>query len=121
MNIRILTATVVALTTAFSFAADDSPIKKAMQFAHKAPKGQKKICEKIADGTATDEEIKQTVELYKAAGDAKPEKGDATAFKEKWVKLLAAAQDVAAKKDGAAAAYKTAANCKACHSEHRPN
>lgn len=90
-----------------------------MQIAHKAPKGEKKICEKIVEGTASDEELKKTVEAYKAAVDCKPPKGDAAAFKEKFGKLLAAAEAAAAKKAGASADYKTAVNCKACHSEHK--
>ena len=49
----------------------------------------------------------------------KAPKGDEAAYKEKFSKLLAAIEDVAAKKEGASAAYKTAVDCKICHSEHR--
>ena len=122
MKHHILTATLLtALTAGFAFAADDDPIELAMKYAHKAPKGEKKICEKIVEGTATDDEVKKTVELYKAAAVAKPPKGDEAAYKEKFAKLLTATEEVAAKKPGANAAYKAAVNCKACHSEHKPD
>jgi hypothetical protein len=107
-----------AVTTAFA-ADDDNPIKLAMKFAHKAPKGEKKVSDRIIDGTASEEEAKKTLELYKAVGDTKPPKGDAAAFKEKMGKLVVATEDIVAKKEGAAAEYKSAANCKACHTDHR--
>jgi len=122
MKKTLLTTTLLtAFTAAFAFAADDDPIEAAMKYAHKAPKGEKKICEKIVEGTATTEELTKTLELYKAACAAKPPKGDDAAYKEKFTKLVVATQDVIAKKDGATAAYKSAVNCKACHSEHKPD
>ena len=122
MNTRLLACSVVVATLSLStaFAEEDNPLKKAMQYAHKAPEGQKKICEKIVGGTASEEEVKKTLEAYKAAADTKPPKGDAAAFKEKFGKLIAATEDVAAKKEGAAEAYKAAVNCKACHNEFKP-
>lgn len=121
MNLRTLSLVVLALgTSTIVFAADDdNPIKKAMQLVHKAPKGEKKISEKIVAGTATDDEVKATLDAYKAIGDTKPPKGDAAGFKDKMVKLIAATEDVAAHKAGAPEAYKEASNCKACHSEHK--
>jgi len=110
----------VLVAASFAFAVADNPIKKAMQYAHKAPQGEKKIGEKIVEGTATDAEVKATLDAYKAMADCKPPRGEAVAFKEKVTKLIAATSDVAEKKAGANAAYKEAANCKACHSEHKP-
>ena len=103
-----------------AFAAEDNPMKKAMSYAHKAPEGQKKIGEKICEGTATDEEASKTLSLYKAMLDCTPPRGEKAAYKEKMEKLIAATEAVVAKKDGAAAQYKEAVNCKACHSEHKP-
>ena len=122
MNTRLLASSfvVLALGVFTASAGEDTPLQKAMQYAHKAPEGQKKICEKIVAGTASDEEVKQTLEAYKAAADTKPPRGDAAVFKEKFGKLIAATEDVAAKKPGAAEAYKAAVSCKACHSEFKP-
>jgi cytochrome c556 len=120
MNRHLLTAlTVTTLAASLAFADETNPIKEAMKYAHKAPQGEKKINEKIAEGTATDDEIKKTLELYKAVGDTKPPKGDAAAFKAKWVKLVAATEEVVAKKPDGVAHYKEAVNCKACHGDHK--
>ena len=121
MKLRLLlTSTLTLATLSFAFAADDdNPIKQAMQFAHKAPKGEKKLNEKIVEGAASDADIKKALELYKAMADTKPPKGDAAAFKEKVTKLIAATEEVVAKKPDGAEHYKAAVDCKACHSEHR--
>lgn len=120
MNKSVLSSIVVALSVGISSAsAADDPIELAMKYAHKAPKGEKKICEKIVEGTASDDEVKKTLDLYKAMADAKPPKGDAAAFKTKVAKLIAATEDVAAKKANASAGYKEAVNCKACHGDHK--
>jgi hypothetical protein len=99
--------------------ADETPIQAAMKYAHKAPKGETKIGEKIAEGTASDAEIAKTLELYLAAADTKPPKGDPAAFKERWSKLVAATRLVAEKKPEGVPAYKDAVACKACHNEHK--
>ena len=121
INRHLLTAlTVTSLAASLAFAAEDTnPIKEAMKYAHKAPKGEKKICEKISEGTASDDEVKKTLDLYKAIGDTKPPKGEAAAFKEKLAKLITATEEVAAKKPDGALHYKEAANCKACHGDHK--
>jgi hypothetical protein len=111
--------TITALATSLVFAEETNAIKDAMKYAHKAPQGEKKINEKIVDGTATDAEVAKTLELYKAIGDTKPPKGDQAAFKEKMAKLIAATEEVVAKKPDGPAHYKEAVNCKACHSEHK--
>jgi cytochrome c556 len=114
----------VAFTSTFTvtsaFAAEDGPIKKAMQTVHKAPKTEKKLGEKIIEGTATDEEKQIALALYKAMADSKAPQGDDAAFKAKVAKLISATEDVVAKKPDAIAHYKEAVNCKACHSEHKP-
>lgn len=115
MMIRILA--ILALTSTAAFA--DDAIEAAMKYVHKAPKGEQKVSDRIIAGTATDEELKKTLELYKAAVDAKPPKGEQAAYKEKFTKLLLATEDVVAKKPDASAHYKEAVNCKACHSDHK--
>jgi cytochrome c556 len=51
--------------------------------------------------------------------DTKPPKGDQAAFKERVEKLVAATQEVVDKKPDAAAHYKDAVNCKACHTDFK--
>lgn len=117
---RLLLPVALILATSFAFAEEDNAIKQAMKFAHKAPKGEKKLCEKIVDGTADEADVKKTLGLYKAMLDVKPPEGDQAAYKEKTAKLIAATEEVIAKKPDAGAHYKEAANCKACHSDHKP-
>jgi len=115
-----VTLTVTLALTAFALDAKYQPIADAMKFAHKAPKGEQKISDKIIDGTVSDEDLKKTLELYKAMANTEPPKGDPAAFKEKVAKLISATEDVLAKKDGAPAAYKEAVNCKSCHTDFKP-
>ena len=90
-----------------------------MKFAHSAPKGEKKLNEKIMEGTASQADIEKALAMYKAMADTKPPKGDPDAFKVKTNKLIAATEEVVAKKPDATEHYKMAVDCKACHSEHR--
>jgi cytochrome c556 len=113
----VVTCAVVPLV--FAAQEDNNPIKEAMNFAHKAPKGEKKLNEKIADGTAAEADIKKALELYKAMADTKPPKGDPAAFKERTDKLVTATQEVLAKNPSGVAHYKTAVDCKACHTDFR--
>ena len=53
--------------------------------------------------------------------NVEPPKGDPADFKSHVEKLVAATQDVADKKPDAVAHYKEAVNCKACHTEHKPD
>ncbi len=99
------------------------PQRASIQFrpiAQKTPQGEKKICEKIVAGTATDAEVKTTLDAYKAMADSKPPRGDQEAFKEKVAKLTTATEEVAANNHGAADIYKAAVNCKACHTDFKP-
>jgi hypothetical protein len=114
-----LAVAVTVLATSLVFAAEDNAIKDAMKFAHKAPKGEKKLNEKIIEGTAAEADVKKALDLYKAMADVKPPKGEQADFKAKTAKLIAATEEVVAKKPDAAAHYKEAVNCKACHSEHK--
>ena len=129
MRYQFLTVmTVTALTMAAAVAEEDKgtisegdkePIKSAMQFAHKAPKGEKKLSQKIIEGNATDEELKKALRFYRGMVDSKPPKGDPAEFKARVIKLVTALEGVVEKKPKSMALYKEAVNCKACHSEHK--
>jgi len=119
MKLRPFLAVTAALVTVAFAADDDNPIKQAMVFAHKAPKGEKKLNEKIVEGTAAEADINKALELYKAMADTKPPKGEAAAFKERAAKLITATEEVLAKNPDGVQHYKSAVDCKACHSEFR--
>jgi len=121
MKLRLFfstTALLAAVTLAIG-AEGENPIKQAMVFAHKAPRGEKKLNEKIAEGTASEADVKKALELYKAMADAKPPKGEAAAFKVKTNKLIAATEEVIAKKPDGVEHYKTAVDCRSCHNDFR--
>jgi len=95
-------------------------IKDGMKAYHKAPKGVDPVCKKAQDGKATPEELIKLVECYSAMAKAKPPQGDDASWNDKTAKLLAAAQSLQKGEAGAAAKYKEALNCKACHNIHKP-
>jgi hypothetical protein len=83
-------------------------IKVVMQ---KAMKGG--LCTKVASGKASDDEKKELIALFTDLAANKCPKGDAADWKAKTTALLEAA------KSGDGAALKKAANCAACHKEHK--
>lgn len=121
MKFTVLLLAASLLPLSFASAEDeDNAIKQAMRFAHKAPKGEKKLSEKIVEGTASDADIQKALDLYKKMADTKPPRGDQEAFRGRVAKVVAATEEIVAKKEGATAHYKEAIDCKACHSEHKP-
>lgn len=77
------------------------------------------LCKKVASGKADDAEKKALVENFEALAANKPPKGDADSWKEKTAALVEAAKAVAEGKEGAGAKLNAAANCMACHKEHK--
>ena len=105
----------VALPT---IAADDDSAKYSTKdIMKKAFKGP--LLKKVAGGGASDAEKKQLHSMLVALSKNKPKKGDA----ESWTKLTGAlvkASEAAVKGDSnAGQALKKAANCKACHNNHK--
>lgn len=91
-----------------------------MKAFHKAPKGVDPVCKKAGDGKASAEELSKLVASYKTLISAKPPRGDEASWKAKTTALLAAAEGLKIGAPDAAAKYKEAVNCKACHSVHKP-
>lgn len=102
-------------------AEDDGPIAVFMKECHKAPKGVDPVCKKATLGTATPEEIKKLIAGYKIMAKEKAPKGDAASWKEKTERLVKASEALVKGGDEARNEYKEAVNCKACHSQHRPD
>ena len=121
-----ITAAVAALFAAGALvwqtqaAEEKNVIKDGMKAYHKAPRGVDPVCKKAQDGKATPEELTKLVDYYTSITKAKPPQGDEASWKAKTGKLLAAAQSLQKGEAGAAAKYKEAVNCKACHNVHKP-
>lgn len=100
---------------------DDEIIEKVMKLCNKAPKGTPKLAEKVADGSANEEETKKVVDSYKTLKGTKPPKGEAAAWDKRIDALLVAVDALEKKEAGAAAKFKEANACKACHTDHKPD
>jgi len=77
------------------------------------------LCKKVADGTGTDADKTKLLELFTALSKDTPPKGDADSWKMKTGALVAAAKKAVASDADAGKALKAAANCMACHKEHK--
>lgn len=101
-------------------AEKDNPTKEFMKKYHKAPQGVDTIAKKATLGKATPAELKELAAGYKAMTLAKPPRGEMASWKEKTGKVAAAAEAMVKGDPNGAARYKDAANCKACHTDHKP-
>ena len=110
-------ALLVALVCLPAQADDDGPKYKTKDIMKKAMKGP--LLKKVAGGSASAEEKKTLHDMLVALGKNEPKKGEADSWKELTGKLVKASKGVIDGDDGAAAALKKAANCKACHSKHK--
>lgn len=118
LSISLMMAVGVCVTAAFAAEEKDKDHETIEMVMKVAMKGG--LCKKVADGEASDEEKAKLVELFTAMGKTKPPKGEAESWEAKTKALVVAAKAVAAGEDGAAAKLKAAANCGACHKEHKP-
>ncbi len=84
-------------------------------------KGKESMVKRIIAGDEKDDEIKQLIELCLTLEKHEAPEGEAASWKEKTDALTKAAIYVYAERDGAREMLKTASNCKACHSDHKPD
>lgn len=91
-------------------------IKAAMKQYHKPDDA---LCKKVAGGTASDADLALMLKTYQDMCAATPPKGDKAAWVTKCQALIGAVKKIQARDASGVAAFKTAVNCKACHSEHK--
>ncbi|MBI5758475.1 MAG: hypothetical protein HZA46_08160 [Planctomycetales bacterium] len=77
------------------------------------------LCKKVGDGSASDAEKKELLALFESLGKNKPPKGEEKSWKEKSEALVNAAKAAVDGKADAADQLKKAANCGACHKDHK--
>lgn len=82
-------------------------------------KGKEALAVQAREGNAQKADLENMLEAYKGILDLTPPKGEVDAWKLKINALIDSTQDLIDDKEGAVAAYKTAVNCKACHTDHR--
>jgi hypothetical protein len=118
MRHGVVLSGVVALGVLIGAAPQDAP--KAIKDVMAAHKGKDSLLEKIKGGKGSDDEHKKLLGLYEALAKFKPPQGDEKSWKDKTEALVSAAKEVSEKKAGAVDKLKTASDCKACHSVHKP-
>jgi hypothetical protein len=106
----------VSLTTG---AAEEEKPKYTIKQVMKAGHAKGTLKDKVAEGKATDEEKVALIAYYEALAANKPPKGSAESWKEKTTALITAAKAAAEGKEGAGEKLKAAANCAACHKDHK--
>jgi hypothetical protein len=102
-------------------AAADKPKYDSKEVMKQAHKGDVSIFNKVQKGTSTAADHAKLLELYKALAANKPPKGDQKSWDEKTGALVKAAEALQKGTPNAKAQLKTAANCKACHTAHKPD
>lgn len=115
-NTVILTAAAVLALAATTVFAAESKIGTIMKTVMK---GDTSTYKTVCLGKGTDADAQKLVNCLKGLAGTRPPKGDMASWNEKTTALIKAAEDVAAKKPGAATALQKAGNCKACHSVHK--
>jgi hypothetical protein len=120
----LITVALVATGLSWSlFAADSQPKPKftTKEIMKAINKGDDSICKKVTKGTASKEELEKLIACYKELPLNEPPKGSAASWKEKSSALAKAAEALGKNEPGALEKFKQAVNCKACHSEHKPD
>ena len=87
----------------------------------KAHKGKGNLLERVKEGKASKEEMAQLIDFYRALTLHEAPKGDQEAWKKRVTELYNASVALGKGDSSAMDALKTASNCKACHTEHRPS
>jgi hypothetical protein len=99
----------------------DKPRYDSKEVMKQAHKGDVSLYKKVEKGTSTAADHVKLLELYKALAANKPPKGDQKSWDEKTGALVKAAEGLQKGTPNAKAQLKTAANCKACHTAHKPD
>lgn len=123
MKKRILATLACSIAAAFvcapAFAADDeAPKFKTKQIMKEAFKGP--LLKTVAKGGASEEDTKKLYEMLEALAKNKAPKGEADSWKKLTSALVKAGKAAVDGDANAGGMLKKAANCKACHKEHKP-
>jgi len=120
-RVAIAALTLVAAGCASSSSSATKPSLSIEHIMEDGFKGKESLSARIAKGQGTAEDFKKIAFLTEELALNQPPKGDLASWTEKTRALKAAADDLVAGKAGAVDAYKSAVNCKACHSVHKPD
>jgi len=114
-----LAAVLIAAVSGCTSTSAPKPALSIEQIMEDGFKGKESLSARISKGQGNDADFKKMAYLTKELALNKPSKGDLASWTEKTTALQAAAESLAAGKPGALDGFKTAVNCKACHSVHK--
>ncbi len=114
-----LAAAVIALTAGCASTCKSKASLSIEQIMEDGFKGKESLSARISKGQGNEADFKKMAFLTKELALNKPSKGDLSSWTEKTTALQAASESLVAGKPGALDGFKTAVNCKACHSVHK--
>ena len=119
---HLVIATIAVAALAMAGCATKSKASKTIeQVMDEGFKGKGSLSAKVSKGEGSAKDIETMVGLTYQLTLNTPPKGDLRSWTEKTTALHAAAKALAAGNPGAADQWKSAVNCKACHSIHKPD
>ncbi len=122
MKKSILLFTTAALFSFAAFTVADDHSEVISKVMKEGFKGDDSLMNQATKGKTSPKQTKELAALVKKLHGTKAPEGDQSDYEEKIAELIAAMDAVAGGDTGADAVgrLKEAANCKACHSKHKP-
>lgn len=122
MKLALTSLALLTLTAASLSAAGDANHEIIEKVMKEGMKGDTSLHAKVAAGTASADEVKTLADLIHTMTGTKAPVGDQSNYDKKVAALVGAIDAIHGgnKSPEAVAAYKEAANCKGCHSAHKP-
>jgi cytochrome c556 len=120
-HLRLLAVAVATAAFVAGCATKPKPTQSVEQVMESGFKGKESLCAKVSKGEGSAADHQTMVDLTYQLTLNTPAKGDLASWTQKTTALHAAAKALAAQQPGALDAWKTASNCKACHSVHKPD
>lgn len=121
MKHLVTTSFAVAVLALAGCATHPKASKNIEQVMEEGFEGKQSLCARVSKGEASAKDLETMVGLTYQLTLNTPPKGDLHSWTEKTTALHAAAKALAAGNPGAADQWKSAVNCKACHSVHKPD
>ncbi|MBX3732442.1 MAG: hypothetical protein KF791_07580 [Verrucomicrobiae bacterium] len=114
------TATTLGLTGCSTF-SNTKPSMSIDQIMDEGFKGKESLAARLGENTATSADKQRMVYLTQQLALNKPPMGDLASWEDKTSQLSRAAVALADRLPDSIEAWRSAANCKACHSIHKPD
>lgn len=114
-----LAAALIAITAGCASTPKSKASLSVEHIMEEGFEGKESLSARISKGQGNEADFKKMAFLTKELALNKPSKGDLASWTEKTTALQAASESLVAGKPGALDGFKTAVNCKACHSVHK--